>query len=308
MLFIIAALVFLTNPAEKREFKMESNKLSEIDVDFIAEQIAQAENLPDGSLLCVNGDNFDLLLTADFALEGDGVIRYFYEKEQKTYSAQLRLFQSENKYFLTDSDQWPEQMVKYKLVNYLEALKYLPQEEIRALSPDADGYAVWLEANGVPDDFTRVITYDKNGANPIDGWFIQLRLEPLHQENGAYNGDGNEVIHLFYGGNANSLERAIHQEIMDYNDGRYLAGDIRCEKHLLLSSETQEGESDQLKTITVYSLVLYQEYDVLDSDLQLVSGGCVPTVLSFGIKEEGEYILQEYWEPRGGSYYAAYSR
>ena len=48
-----------------------------------------------------------------------------------------------------------------------------------------------------------------------------------------------------------------------------------------------------------------QEYDVLDSDLQLVIGGCVPTVLSFGIKEEGEYILQEYWEPRGGSYYAA---
>ena len=197
---ITVAICFLTNPAAEREFPINGRNVSTLDTERVVEMIAKAEKLDDGSQLCVNDDNFDLMFTSNFEWANDGAIRFFYLKDQKTYSAQLRMFHDDNKYFITDSVDWVEQEQFFKLFHYLDALKYMPQEEIRNLSPDADGFSVFMRNNGVPGDYNRVLKYSQNGVEDINGWYIHLEVQPLHEvEGGAYNGSGDEVIHLFYG-------------------------------------------------------------------------------------------------------------
>lgn len=203
LIAVIACLAFavglLTNPAAEREFPINGSNVSELDTEQVVGMIARAERLEDVSRLCVNEDGFDLMFTSDFNWANDGAIRYFYVKDQQFYSAQLRMFHDDNKYFITDSGKWIEQEQSFKLFHYLDALKYMPQEEIRQLSPDADGYSVFMRHEGSPSDYARVLKYSQNGVNANDGWYIHLEVQPLHEvEGGGYNGTGDEVIHLFY--------------------------------------------------------------------------------------------------------------
>lgn len=109
------------------------------------------------------------------------------------------MFHDDNKYFITDRSEWIEPEKIFLLSHYLDALKYMPQEEIRQLSPDADGYSVFMRHEGAPGDYDRVLKYSQNGVNANDGWYIHLEVQPLHEvEGGGYNGTGDEVIHLFY--------------------------------------------------------------------------------------------------------------
>lgn len=197
---IAVAICFLTNPAPKREFPINGSNVSELDTNRVIEMIAKTEKLDDGSQLCVNEGHCDLIFTSDFEWANDGAIQFFYMKNQKTYSAQLRMFHDDNKYFITDSEEWIEQVQFFKLFHYLDALKYMPQEEIRKLSPDADGFSVYMRKDGVPGDYERVLKYGQNGVEDIEGWYIHLEVQPLHEVGGgAYNGSGDEVIHIFYG-------------------------------------------------------------------------------------------------------------
>ena len=197
---ITVAICFLTNPAAEREFPINGRNVSTLDTERVVEMIAKAEKLDDGSQLCVNDDNFDLMFTSNFEWANDGAIRFFYLKNQETYSAQLRMFHDDNKYFITDSSDWVEQEQFFKLFHYLDALKYMPQEEVRKLSPDADGFSVYMRNDGVPGDYERVLKYSQGGVEDINGWYIHLEVQPLHEvEGGAYNGSGDELIHLFYG-------------------------------------------------------------------------------------------------------------
>jgi len=196
---IVVAVCFLTNPPSAREFPINGQNVSQLDTDQVIEKIVAAENLEDGSQLCVNADNFDLMFTPEFNWANDGAIRYFYYENNHVYSAQLRMFHEENKYFITERSEWIEQDQIFKLFHYLDALKYMPQEEIRQLSPDADGYSVMQVHDGKPGSYERVLTYSSNGVEELDGWYIHLEVQPLHEVNGAYNGRGDEVIHLFYG-------------------------------------------------------------------------------------------------------------
>ena len=198
-LLLMISVVAIKETAVSCEFPLDGDNVADLDTDRVTEMIAKIKNLDDGSQLCVNEDAFDLMFTSDFHWANDGAIRFFYIKNHKTYSAQLRMFHSDNKYFVTDSSNCPDQTQSFKLIHYLNALKYLPQEEIRKLSPDADGYCMCLRNDGIPSDYERVLTYSQNGAEDIDGWKIHLEIQPLHKVSvGGYNGSGDEVIHLFY--------------------------------------------------------------------------------------------------------------
>lgn len=95
---------------------------------------------------------------------------------------------------MTEAQEWPEQSRIFRLQDYLAALKYMPQTEIRQLSPDADGYSVVMMENGTPGDSARSITYDAGGVRTLDGWYIHLAVMPLHQDRSS---SGDETIHLF---------------------------------------------------------------------------------------------------------------
>ena len=196
---VLAGAYFLTTSGVDREFPINGDNVSNLNTEEIIRKIADAENLEDGSLLCANVDNFDLMFTSDFDCANDGAIRFFYTEREKTYSAQLRMFHDDNKYFITERTEWVKQERIFKLQDYLEALKYIPQGEVRQLSPDADGYSIEQVDYGVPNDFDRVLTYNQAGASNLDGWLIHLTVQPLHETaDGAYNGSGDELIHLFY--------------------------------------------------------------------------------------------------------------
>lgn len=182
---------------------MPGRNVSDLEPQKIVEEIAGIENLESGSALYVNADNFDLQLTSDFDWENDGAIRFFYMKGSETLSAQLRLFASEKQFFVTEHSNWPDQDRIFSLESYLNALKYLPKEQIRELSPDADLYqVVFLDAGG-PEDYDNVITYTPDGAERIDGWLIHLGVLPFRRtasNSQSWGAKGSEeVIHLFYG-------------------------------------------------------------------------------------------------------------
>ncbi len=252
---VIVAVCFLTNPAAEREFPINGINVSELDTEQVVEMIAKVEKLEDGSQLCVNADNFDLMFTSDFNWANDGAIRYFYTKDQTVYSAQLRMFHEDNKYFITDSDKWIEQEQVFKLFHYLDALKYMPQEEIRQLSPDADGYSVMMRHEGAPSDYDRVLKYSRNGVNANDGWYIHLEVQPLHEvEGGSYNGTGDEVIHLFYNSGDNRDDIAGKTYLYDgegfggsftitlYEDGTFTYYEGMLSSYIALGSWKQDGD------------------------------------------------------------------
>lgn len=248
---VIVAVCFLTNPAAERQFPIDGSNVSALDADHVVEMIANAEKLEDGSQLYINEDNFDLMFTSDFEWANDGAIRFFYLKDQKTYSAQLRMFHGDNQYFITESQEWVEQERFFKLAHYLDALKYMPQEEIRKLSPDADGFSVYMRSDGVPDDDERVLNYTQNGVEDIDGWYIHLEVLPLHEgEGGAYNGSGDEVIHLFYGGEdvAGATYRYEKEGIMGefkitlYEDGTFWYTEGPASSYIGIGTWRQDGD------------------------------------------------------------------
>ena len=173
---------------------MTGNNLSDLDTEQILSGICKAEGLDDASILNFNADNFDLMVTSAFDLDNAGAIRFSYVQNQKTYSAQLRLFYEENKYFVTDRSEWVEQTKVYKLRDYLNAVRYLPQEDIQKLSPDADHYSIYMRQEGTPADYSRIVTYDKEGAGEIGSWQIHLEIQPLKNGHGL----GDDVIHAFY--------------------------------------------------------------------------------------------------------------
>lgn len=67
----------------------------------------------------------------------------------------IRMFHTKKQYYITERTKWAEQDQIYKLSDYLDALKHMPQEEIRKLSQGADGYSVLQLADGTPGDYGR---------------------------------------------------------------------------------------------------------------------------------------------------------
>ena len=52
-----------------------------------------------------------------------------------------------------------------------------------------------------------------------------------------------------------------------------------------------------------YGWALYEEYRLTDSGLETVTGSHVPVAITFREDLSGNLTLEEYWEPRAGSYY-----
>ena len=81
------------------------------------------------------------------------------------------------------------------------------------------------------------------------------------------------------------------------SEGRFIATDY----DILLVSESGSET-------TVYAWVLYEEYSFDGRDAKLETGSHIPTVITFDTSDKGNdsasYDVIEYWEPRGGSYYA----
>lgn len=196
---ILVGVCFLTDPPMSRGFPMQGHNVADLDPQEIVEQIAHIEHLQYPSELNVNTDQFEVRLNADFQWVDTGTVRFFYWQNQQSYSAQLQLNLEDSTYTVTQPTTCPEQTTIYKLRDYLEALKYLPQEEIRRLAPDADQFSITHVAEGAPGG-NHSITYTADGVGNINSWLIHLTVLPLYKTgDNEYTSTGDGFIHLFYG-------------------------------------------------------------------------------------------------------------
>ena len=207
-ILLLAAICALTAALAKnikwvrQEFPMDGSNVSQLDSAQIAGKIAKTQKLKNSEALYVNADNFELRLTKNFDFENRGTIRFFYYDKWDVYSAQLRIHPDSGKFFVTERGEWAEQQSVYQLTDYLDALKYLPQAEIRAHFPDAEGFYVSLTEEGAPEDYEDTLTYHANGAGEISGWQIHLALTPrqehLQMGEEAASAQEAKTLHLFY--------------------------------------------------------------------------------------------------------------
>ena len=198
----LAATVLQSARKAEQEFSMTGKNISQLDTEQIISHVKKTQKCRKNTDLYVNGDNFDLQLTTDFDLTDGGAVRFFYPDGKTTYSAQLRIFSDSGKFFVTQRSEWTQQQTQYQLADYLDALKYLPQAEIRARFPDAEGFYVSLTEEGAPEDYEDTLTYRANGTGEISGWQIHLALTPrqehLQMGEKAASAQEAKTLHLFY--------------------------------------------------------------------------------------------------------------
>lgn len=196
----VVAVCFLTDPNPSRKFPMKGANVSDLEPEGIVDRILDIEDW-ESSNVYMNSDNFTLTVDSEFNWSDPLAVRYFFTSADETYSSQLRIFPEDREYILTEPEEWPEQNRVYLLRHFLEALKYLPQDAIREMAP-ADRYIIEHREEGTPKSYERVISYTDQGVCDLDGWFIHLRIHPLHWNGEAYHGTGEEVIEVFYGSGA----------------------------------------------------------------------------------------------------------
>ena len=96
-------------------------------------------------------------------------------------------------------------------------------------------------------------------------------------------------------------QTVIHQAIMEHNRFADPTGFVSCASFVELACVVVDG-SDFSQYIH-YGWALYEEYKGTDSGLETVSGRHIPVVITLREDLSGTLTLEEYWEPRNGSYY-----
>ena len=251
---VAVAVCFLTDPKPTPKFSMNGDNIRDLEPKRIVERIIDYQDI-ENSNVYMNANNFSLTVDANFDWVDSQAIRYFFYENHKVRSAQLRVFSDENEYFLTESDEWPDQDRIFLLRHYLDALKYLPQEAIRELAP-ADRYLIEHVDSGTPSDYERVITYSSEGVGETDGWYLHLRILPHHADGDAYSGSGEEAIHIFYGGIGLGVERS---QLDQLQANSVVVSRIDLSSNLR-SDVTITDQTIILKLLSMYKSVEVEDY------------------------------------------------
>ena len=101
-----------------------------------------------------------------------------------------------------------------------------------------------------------------------------------------------------------TLDKAIQNAILAHHSHRQDQEILDCASFFTYSSEGRSpAGSNKVDLVTEYGIVYHQGYR-LEGGKLVEDGGCnVPTVLTFRVDDDGQYILAEYWEPRDGNLY-----
>ncbi len=104
-------------------------------------------------------------------------------------------------------------------------------------------------------------------------------------------------------------EDTIRQAILEHNRSTSainISADpdssIPCASFVELACIVEDGSD--FSEYTHYGWALYEEYRVTDNGLETIIGSHVPVAITFQEDPSGTLTLEEYWEPRDGSYYA----
>ena len=105
-----------------------------------------------------------------------------------------------------------------------------------------------------------------------------------------------------------SLDDAISKAILEHYASNEPDGLIHVESHVILGKDAVSGTpllgSDKIEDhITYYLFMHHEKFSTYGGELEAVGGSSGPVAITFRSGSDGENILEEYWEPRDGSYY-----
>ena len=234
---LVAVLIvgFAVNRVIDRDLAMQGTNLSDLQTEALIEYIVKVTGAKDESAI-IPPDNFPLHVSNNFDWIDSATISMLISKNKTGgspyYACQLRIFSDEQNYFITEPQRQDPPDRRYLLKNYLDALKYLPQEYIQSLIADEpDMYIIDIVDSGVPDDDQRCVFYNTDGLTDNSSWIIRLDIQPLYEEDGGgYQGLGSDVIHVFYTGSesdtfslADGWSSNLNGKSMTLDDVRALA-------------------------------------------------------------------------------------
>ena len=94
-------------------------------------------------------------------------------------------------------------------------------------------------------------------------------------------------------------ETLVSQVLLDQASSGYMEGECAAEGHIILDT-VQEEDFWQ-----VYTLASVGQYGFCSGHFEMISGsGAIPTRITIGRDENGNYYCHGVWEPEDGSYYA----
>jgi len=186
----------------EREFPMQGDNLADLHSGEIISHITEFVGAED-NIIFAPVSSFGFQVNTDFVLQEGGTINIIFPKRNRYYGRQLQIRPSEALFWLTGT--WKAALPeKYCLLeDYLDALRYLPQEEIRSLTKiQADRYSIDSAADDMPDDGKPCILYGKSGVVQQGVRKIRFTVWPTvrSEQNDGYEGNGDNVLHLFYVG------------------------------------------------------------------------------------------------------------
>lgn len=175
--------------------------------------------------------------------------------------------------------------------------------EVEEFAPDISSYSKPLMLTLSESDFLFnmdgalwLAEYRPNGPPMANGMWSIYALVPENSSAPTVGGEDSPT---------DNLEARVSAAILEQNKGTNGETAFSCESHVTLATGAGSIAGTNITdTVTVYAMVLYQEFAFPDGAVSLVSGSHIPTALTFSVSKDGEYELTEYWIPRDGNYYA----
>ena len=162
--------------------------------------------------------------------------------------------------------------------------------------PDETPWYIYLRVNNEADDRIDIRTEDVSAFIEAHRNDTPKVIEPKPDGGGKPAPEEPDFSSL------SEEQTAIHQAILEHNRSADPTGFVSCASFAELACIVADG-SDFSEYIH-YGWALYEEYKVTDKGLETTTGSHVPVAITFREDPSGTLTLEEYWEPRDGSYYA----
>ena len=162
--------------------------------------------------------------------------------------------------------------------------------------PDETPWYIYLRVNNEADDRIDIRTEDVSTFVEAHRNDVPKVIEPKPDGGGEPAPEEPDFSTL------SEEQAAIHQAILERNRSADPTGFVSCASFAEIACIVADG-SDFSEYIH-YGWALYEEYRVTDNGLKTVRGSHVPVAITFREDPSGTLTLEEYWQPRDGSYYA----
>ena len=162
--------------------------------------------------------------------------------------------------------------------------------------PDVTPWYIYLRVNNEADDRIDIRTEDVSA-------FVEAHRNDVPKVIGLKPDGGGEPAPEEPNFSTLSEEQAvIHQAILERNRSADPTGFVSCASFAEIACIVADGSD--FSAYIHYGWALYEEYRVTDSGLETVTGSHAPVAITFREDPSGALTLEEYWQPRDGSYYA----